>query len=345
MRWIVLCVDGTTSSDYRRGDGSDNNSFVKRIHANFQTPSHRKCFLDGPSLIDALPEIGYLLPHEIVEFALSLFEVEIRETAKIINSAKVFFKKQYRINGNSLRDQSLFRIALFGYSRGGAIVMEIAKWLGHKYGIQVYFMGLFDAVSRSFSSSISQEDTPVINVRKTYHALRGRRFIFRHSNYVRSFDLNFLRIVEMIGYGIATEGALLSNVSRSMFGNTGLQSSDGRPVVKKEFHTNHGGMGIRKTQSEVLHSLPVIPIIDDLTIVPQNTAESILTCYRSEINYVQLRFFSYNRVQECVKKTYKNDSLEIREYINNHIIISRQVYEWMYDNAWKNGLPLVPYNQ
>lgn len=151
MKWILCCIDGTSSAKWRKKDGS--NSHVHRFYRNFGralgTTDCSPLYLNGPNDVSN----GSDTP--------SIKEIATRH---IRNCIKWYFGKEQE----KAKSHDFCRIVLIGHSRGGGISIDLAKELKNS-GIQVYFMGLFDAVD--WSSYIS--GGTVTNVKYAYHALRG----------------------------------------------------------------------------------------------------------------------------------------------------------------------------
>ena len=100
-------------------------------------------------------------------------------------------------------------VFLAGYSRGGAAVIETAKWLKAK-NVPVECLILFDAVDRTNHVGWPWKDTPIVDtVRKVIYAKRSPA----------------------------------ANSREVTMGNCGLRMWDGRPTPYTEFFATHGGLG------------------------------------------------------------------------------------------------------
>lgn len=99
-------------------------------------------------------------------------------------------------------------VFLAGYSRGGAAVIEVAKWLKNK-GIPVECLILFDPVDRTGQMGLPWKDTPIADTVKT----------------------------------IVYAKRMKSAKSRESFGNCGLRMWNGECTPYKEFFATHGGLG------------------------------------------------------------------------------------------------------
>jgi hypothetical protein len=99
-------------------------------------------------------------------------------------------------------------VFLAGYSRGGAAVIEVAKWLRDKR-IPVECLILFDPVDRTGQVGLPWRDTPIVDT--------ARRVIY-------------------------AKRAPCAK-SRRSFGNCGLKMWNGQRTPYKEFFATHGGLG------------------------------------------------------------------------------------------------------
>jgi hypothetical protein len=99
-------------------------------------------------------------------------------------------------------------VFLAGYSRGGAAVIEVAKWLRDKE-IPVECLILFDPVDRTGQVGSPLRNTPIVDTVKT------------------------------VIYAKRSPAAK----SRESFGNCGLTMWNGQPTPYREFFATHGGLG------------------------------------------------------------------------------------------------------
>ncbi len=215
MKWILITVDGTDSSDWRKpgGENSHVHTFYRKFGNGYGGSELVKFFQDGPDwtitgldsgskrqagLNKIFESIDRFFPEiPIIEKPTMLPGGAMNITSTTVWNSYFNFEKQRNERYRSIRSFDHLRIVLVGHSRGGGVVIDIAQKLS-EHKIPVYFMGLFDGVDRSLF--ISGGD--VVNTRHAYHALRG-----------------------------------LEN-SRSSFGNTGKAGT-----IYKVFDTSHGGIG------------------------------------------------------------------------------------------------------
>lgn len=102
-------------------------------------------------------------------------------------------------------------VFLAGYSRGGAAVIEVAKWLKERDGIPVECLILFDAVDRTDTLGGWIWNTPI--------ASTVRRVVYPQRN-------------------------VLLTQSRLSFGNCGfMRESDATAFLHDKFFATHGGLG------------------------------------------------------------------------------------------------------
>lgn len=162
--YILACVDGTNSAEWRPkntlgGTQTANYSHVKQIDTQFKVGlgGLHVPYEDGPELNGS---------------------GTARKIAGITRSISTFIKAK-QLQGAKFRSRVAeqqcsmdtpkhdYEIVLFGHSRGGVIVGEVANAL-KTLDVGVYFMGLFDAVDRSYSA----DGGASTNVLFTYHARR-----------------------------------------------------------------------------------------------------------------------------------------------------------------------------
>ncbi len=151
IKWVLCCIDGTDSKNWV--NAKKGNSHTLRFKQNFgkglSSSDYYKFYLNGPADIYAASDAPSIK-------AVGLITILSKLTA-------LFYE-----NPSRMKDHNYCRVVLIGHSRGGAIAIDIAKELKNS-GIQVFFMGLFDAVDRSTYI----EAGSVENVKHAYHALRG----------------------------------------------------------------------------------------------------------------------------------------------------------------------------
>lgn len=160
-KYILVAVDGTGSHEWFNGG----NSYTRKFFEQFNTLGGWKMYMHGPD--DTMTG---------------------RDAKQRIQDAKVFIEESIRSinadNGNfEYGPQSLpggysaialpsigrldvtdIEFVFVGHSRGGAIVIELARSLLKK----ARFMGLYDAVDMSFWIDASE----IKNVKTVYHATR-----------------------------------------------------------------------------------------------------------------------------------------------------------------------------
>jgi hypothetical protein len=176
---MLIAVDGTgpdSDADYYRDLG---NSFVRQIYQqNYHADTH---YFRGPTLA------GF----ESKGIADRAFE-------KIRNS----YNRQ---------QSSTIQLHLTGYSRGGAIVIAVAKMLKRELPqVKIESMSLFDAVNRSTLGveMFSDIDTIPGNVKVVYHAMRR-----------------------------------WGTPSRIYFGNCGVRAKSPTKFIESRYYCTHAGMG------------------------------------------------------------------------------------------------------
>jgi pimeloyl-ACP methyl ester carboxylesterase len=231
-RYIVVGIDGTGSRTWMKADGS--NSHVYRFVQDFQYGAiniDRKYF-HGPSdnlmgresetiLQDALDFIKNRLtrlfgPAGTQVQPLKMFDVnscqqsayyaEQRNDFGYYDTTSQNVQIPVKINATMLQHQALsmddIKIVLVGHSRGGLAATVLAKMLAPV--IRVYFLGLYDSVSRQ----PCLDGSTVENVQHVFHAMRDPE-----------------------------------TGSRPSFGNTSTQFSRGTDYYQQKFTTSHGGIG------------------------------------------------------------------------------------------------------
>lgn len=142
-KYIVVGIDGTGSEEWMKSDGSNSYvyRFCKTFNSNFtMMPKH----LHGPDSLGT----------QSLSIGIKAFSIIYEEFQRLVKY--------------SIYSEDKIRIVLVGHSRGGAI----AAWVANKLktiNIQVYFIGLYDAVNWS-----TLNNTDVIkNSEWVFHALNG----------------------------------------------------------------------------------------------------------------------------------------------------------------------------
>jgi len=214
MKWILICVDGTDSRNWKKMDGSNSHvhTFYQKFGVVVDGSNLAKGYWHGPdntvtgsdssdrgegalAFIDRnidtfFPPIPHVPKPTYPDGMLNT--VIMRAHQKYAE-----YEEKSKIRYSKISSHDNLRIVLIGHSRGGGIVVDTAASLASR-NIQVYFVGLFDGVDMSMWITGGS----LKNTKYAYHALRG------------------------IPY------------SRSSFGNTGIGGT-----VTKAFNTSHGGVG------------------------------------------------------------------------------------------------------
>ncbi len=226
--YIVVGIDGTGSSEWRKPDGS--NSYVFQFVRDFQYGSLGldRRFFDGPKSkvwgTDAVPILQQALDfvtHRLQQLfpeatrshrALDMFDVnscmqqqEIQRHSEYYSTYSQNIRIPVRVDAHMLANQPLntnqVRIVIVGHSRGGLIGTVLARMLSPL--VRVYFLGLYDSVDRQ----PCLDGNIVENVKYVFHARRHPE----------------------VG-------------SRSFFSNTSTQYKS-EYHEEKFFYTSHGGIG------------------------------------------------------------------------------------------------------
>lgn len=162
-KWILLCIDGTDSKTWR-SELPDGKSHVYKFYQQFGnsigSQRIKKLFYDGPN--NSIT--GYdsrILKRNSLEWIQNSVSSFLNDS-KDINQTTIT-----KIDKNSV---DKLRIILIGHSRGGAIAIDIANNLQRNQPpVQVYFIGLFDAVDRC----IWIRGGRIENTKYAYHAVRA----------------------------------------------------------------------------------------------------------------------------------------------------------------------------
>lgn len=152
--YLLAAVDGTGSAEWRRPDGSNSHCF--RFHRDLRVPAADKRYFEGPDSLGT-------------------------RVGSIHDSVLAWILRRLGRDAGTLlcRPDDLpadTRICLVGHSRGGLIVIEVARSL-YRHRLPVWFLGLYDAVDMA----IGMDGSRIDNVRTTYHALRSRALGSRSS--------------------------------------------------------------------------------------------------------------------------------------------------------------------
>ena len=166
QRQLLLAIDGTGGQTYGRTDTGSGGwdpidfrrSFVRWIHDHSPIPADNRVYKPGPDLLGA-------------------------ECSGIAKEAIDFVKQKAAAQAG---EQVILN--LVGYSRGGYLAMNVARFFKDNSSVVVNFLGLFDAVGRTdFGMGPSSDFIPP-NVRVAYHAWRdikaGSRVGFGHSGMI-----------------------------------------------------------------------------------------------------------------------------------------------------------------
>jgi len=239
LTYLLGAFDGTGSKDWRKPDGS--NSHVYQFYKRFSSGNSNKSYYDGPNTIG-------LNTKDIAAKALNdLLKVlrgqSIRDGGPSVNRSKGGYQSL------PLSASGDVRVVLVGHSRGGLIAAWIANELS-RFGVPVYFMGLYDAVDRAINldpfnppegSAFAMDIDPdtLSNVFYTYHALRDPRM-----------------------------------KSRTSFGNTARKILNEEVHVYEErlFQTSHGGIG----GSSASQNVP--SLFSDNTCTRENGEKRVRVC-------------------------------------------------------------------
>lgn len=232
MHYIVVGIDGTGSSGWRKSDGSNSHVFQFVRDFRYGTMGIDKQFFDGPSdsisgreseaiLQKALDFIMHRLTtlfpqiHKGNIHPLNMYDVNScmqasEQTTLYSESGYSYFSTStmrlpVRVNAKMLASQPIHnnqvRIVLAGHSRGGLVATNLARMLSPV--VQVYFLALYDAVDRQ----PCLDGVVVENAKYVFHARRHP-------------DVH----------------------SRGMFSNTSTQYKS-EYHEERFFYTSHGGIG------------------------------------------------------------------------------------------------------
>jgi len=234
-KYIVVGIDGTSSSSWRKPDGSNSHVYCFVRDFQYGAMGVDRLYLDGPSdvisgrdsepllqkALDFLtrriqtlfPENAAAGPHQALQ-PLEMFDVNSCQQTE-------YYRQQYQgsydnaypssvrmpaqVNAGMLAHQPLstdqVRVVLVGHSRGGLVTTVLARMLSPL--VRVYFMGLYDSVDRE----PCLDGSLIENTRIVFHARRSPE----------------------VG-------------SRGTFGNTSTQYRVDH-YEEQFFYTSHGGIG------------------------------------------------------------------------------------------------------
>ena len=193
--YLLYAVDGTGSRDWRPAPSgySHTHAFFTKFNAiSVEKPE----FQDGPGTFGT--DVDNLI-------ANGMKWIKSRVKARKAKGAS--FRPQVQSTSTLVRPEYDVEIVLVGHSRGATIVGDMARKIGSELDIGVLFLGLFDAVDRSWNS----DGGTVENVEMTAHAVRNPSMP-------------------------SERGA-----SRPTFGNTYVSSMS--HYRQRYFNTSHGGVG------------------------------------------------------------------------------------------------------
>jgi hypothetical protein len=151
-----------------------------------------------------------------------------RAVNEIVKDATIWLKQKI---SEARRSNKTIKIALVGHSRGGWAVIEVAKSIQlFDPEVCIEFMGLFDAVKRTFVDEIPLL-AMTLSLRFLGHHRLAKKVIATHEQIPPNVKLVY--------------HALRSWESRTWFGNTGttLSNSGKTKYYEKKFNTSHGGVG------------------------------------------------------------------------------------------------------
>ncbi|GEM_PF-5570491 len=160
-KYILVAVDGTGSHEWYNGG----NSYTRKFFEQFNTHGGFKIYMHGPDWqltgFDAkqrLKDAAVFIDESVRSINIERGNIENAPTQLAGSIAELAPKAIGRYDTYDIE------IVLVGHSRGGAIVIELAKVLPKR----ALFMGLYDAVDMSFFIEASE----IANVKTVYHAIR-----------------------------------------------------------------------------------------------------------------------------------------------------------------------------
>ncbi len=210
---MLVCVDGTGVTDIEAYRATFEHSFVNRIKnayvRSYPPPEPLPIHHRGPggdAMGGSFGGSRHVSPAFVVDEIRAVLgqlndEVDAIPSWALRQSAGTWPAED--VEALRLIEQRR-KLYMTGYSRGGAIVIDVARRL-NRCGVQVEAIFLFDAVSRN--PALDADEIPS-NVGYCYHAMRD-----------------------------------FATSSRETFGNAGTTAASGVFFKHRHFMTTHGGMG------------------------------------------------------------------------------------------------------
>ncbi|HEX2629426.1 MAG TPA: hypothetical protein VHM26_10445 [Chitinophagaceae bacterium] len=232
-KYIVVGIDGTSSAEWRKPDGSNSHVFRFVHDFHYGAMGIDKLFLDGPSdvvmgratepilqrALDFVTHRIYTLFPEVRSRnmrPLDMFDVNSCKQAQYYQQHSYGMEGYYippseirvplKVDAQMLANQPLstdqLRVIIVGHSRGGLAATVLARMLSPL--VRVYFLGLYDSVDRQ----PCLDGSTIENVKIVYHARRHPE-----------------------------------TGSRGSFSNTSTRHTGTEHYVESFFYTSHGGVG------------------------------------------------------------------------------------------------------
>jgi hypothetical protein len=260
--YIVVGIDGTSSVEWMRKDGSNSHThkFIQDFKGSTTYGINKQWYhgtsevvFDGQSagivqtaldfIVSALRRkfpslpVNRLQPFEMFDVnscKQSEYYNQITNEGSYFANAHTKLKLPVRVDA-AAKHQSLtisdVRIVLIGHSRGAMATTVLAKMLSPI--VKVYFMGLYDSVDRNQCL----DSTVIENVQYAYHAMRS----------------------DEMG-------------SRSTFGHSSTKAGAGVQLEAKIFYTSHGGLG-----GDYVSDPKKATITGDSSCIPQPAQKIVYT--------------------------------------------------------------------
>lgn len=263
---MLIVIDGTGSSDDAAYNSDMKNGFMHQIIES-GNESFQKYFR-GPTLLGT-------------------------EVNSIAKEVVLLIKKQYE----QWNDNKVF---LAGYSRGGAVCVEVAQILSKNkwaMNLPVNCMALFDAVDRDL---LTETSTIPLNVQRAYHAMRDST-------------------VE----------------SRWYFGNCGTNHVNPEKLISKTFKCTHAGMGgIPWTGDHPSECLTVSSTLAEEARVGYRVAEMYVEVKDS------ISHFEFAAARDTVQSHFKSIAHFCRPPITGteDMANSQAVKSWMWENMRRHKM-------
>jgi hypothetical protein len=228
--YIVVGIDGTSSKEWMKADGSNSHTykFVEDFKGGTSSGINKQWFhgtsevvFDGETERIVHQALDFLIKTLKQKFPLvainnlrplEMFDVNSCKQSEYFNKAQNgsnYYTNTLKIPvrvDTAKKHQSLttndVKIILIGHSRGCIATTVLAKMLSPI--VQVYFMGLYDSVDRNNCF----DGSTIENVQYVYHAMRNDE--------IRS---------------------------RGTFGHSSTKFASDVVYVSKSFYTSHGGVG------------------------------------------------------------------------------------------------------